>query len=133
MTGLALWGRKDVQAVQPRQHDVQQSEVGRGAQHAVQRLAPVADVLDFVACMAQVVDDDGGHVGFVFDQEDAGRLHGAGFSSKGSHSVMRRPPSGEAAASMLPPWAWTMVRQMASPRPEPPRPSPSRTREASTR
>src|SRR5580658_8529695 len=57
--------------------------------------------------------------GIVLDDQDLvhGLRHAGG--TVGSVSSMRVPPPGRARASISPPWARTMARQMARPSPTP--------------
>src|SRR5437870_2454031 len=82
-------------------------EIGRIRAHPGHDLEPIRDAMRLEALGLEVIGLERRELGLVLNDEDL--LHGAA----GSETETRRPPSGEGAAAISPPWAAAMLRQMA--------------------
>ena len=118
----------DVHAVFPRQHQVEQHQIGLLLAHFRYRAEAVGDEQGLEAALAQVVSQQFGQFQFVFDDQDLS-THGV-LLVIGSRTVIHSPPRGEGRAMIVPSWASTMLRQIERPSPAPP---VWRLREFSTR
>src|SRR5882724_7592447 len=88
----------ELQAVHPRQHEVEQDEVRRLAADRLQAAVPPAGGLDGETLLLQVVLQDLGDVGLIFDEQDAFVGHRKGSVARGLPQILwktlRRTPSG---------------------------------------
>src|SRR3989454_8192467 len=114
----------DLQAVAPREHQVEQHEVGRMLAHPRHHLEAVGDAVRGETRRLQVIRHQRRQLGLVLDYEDGAHC------VTGSSISTARPPSGELRALISPSCASTMLRQIARPSPAPPL---ARLRDPSTR
>src|SRR6185503_15182296 len=73
------------EAVDLRQHDIQQNEAAEFSRQPFQSLAPVRDEVDLVAFRAQVLDDPRAEMRIILHDEDAARGLG-----RSGHDCSRR-------------------------------------------
>src|SRR5690606_26614034 len=118
------------EAVDAGQVDVEKDRIGSLLVDPVQRQIAVVEDAGAETGSEQIVAHQGRQLRLVLDDQHMGSRVHAPAPMAGRRTSMRRPPSVDAEAAMWPPWASTMARQMARPRPAPPA---ARLREASTR
>jgi hypothetical protein len=112
-------------AIELRQHEVEQDQVGLFCEGALQSRCPINCGEHAVACGGQRVGQRGAHGQFVFDEEDA-RVHDGSdwgvvvqVSSTGSSMVNRLPSPTALRTVTCPPCAATMCRTRLRPMPTP--------------
>src|SRR6516162_8259045 len=105
----------DLEAVFPRQHDVEQDEIEGTLAGPLGCGQAIGDALDLVTFHAEIVFEAESDARFVFDDQDA--THG--LTTAGRSMVKVLPWPGSLSTVISPPWASTICRTMASPTPEP--------------
>ena len=117
------------QTVGTGQHQIQQDQMRRRLADVGQDLVAVVNQRRRIAGGLQIINQQLAELRFIFHDKDAwGVFIYRQFShtslgkscSRGNSTLMLTPPKGEWSARRVPPWAATILRQIASPRPEPP-------------
>src|SRR5439155_7202884 len=133
-TPLVAQRAEDAVAVQARQHQIENDQVGSGVTGACQPLGPVLDHHDVVALDLEVVAQTVREIGIVLDHEDARHAvapasacrgpapRAAWTSGSSGSSITKRPPPpdvGASSAQARPPCRATSSRTTDRPMPVP--------------